>query len=120
VQTAGCDGNGARRQCLTTHWAHWSAVVIVRNGRRPTVVMFMTGWDGSVVPTQAPRFLCGESEVEQQRRDKGAGDSASVHRYYVKRLRRIVEAEPPTAASPADACSARRTHSAIAGSPDQP
>src|SRR6266536_120144 len=32
----------------------------------------------------------------------------------------ILGSNPPTAACPADACSARRTHSAVAGSPGQP
>jgi len=42
--------------------------------------MLMACWPGAIVATHAARFLSGESEMQNKHRDKGAGESAWVHR----------------------------------------
>ena len=53
---------------------------IIRDGLMRAATMLMACGPGFIVATHAARFLGGKSEMQNKRRDKGAGESAWVHR----------------------------------------
>jgi len=53
---------------------------IIRDRLMRAATMLMTCWPGAVVATHAARFLGDKSEMQNEHRDKGAGESAWVHR----------------------------------------
>jgi len=53
---------------------------IIGDGLMRAATMLMARWRGCVVAPHAARFLGGESEMHNKRRDEGAGESAWIHK----------------------------------------